>query len=353
MDNLTKNLKRMAEREKTSFQKIVEIISKAIEATYEKNRQSGDHTTAKVTFDGDIFVVNNGTSTFELKESEFDKKFSYDCAEEIKKSLEEFRKHKEYEHFLPLKNKVVTGNLQSINEDGKYCIVNLSNGLGYWERKEWKKENLIRKIHVGSFLRFVILDVKMLERSTQVIISRNGEGFVKKVFQLEVPEINQGLVEIEKIIRVEGVVSKVILKAGFERNINPISACIGRERIRIRSVLKELGKERVDLVLWSENTRKMLINLLSPAEVVSVIQKSEQEWEVIVPEHKVSLILQSSGKVLQGIEDYLGIRINIRNFDSINEEEEVIIWNGNVKFNDFEAGKKINFKKNLKAQKES
>ena len=326
----------MAEREKIEVQKVIEITSNAIISTY-KSQFSKEGNDVKVEFNGEKFVIIDNDSIYQTEFLNSNKGFTQIFSEKIEKSLKNFRKEREYNHFSNLKGDIVSGTIQSFSRNSNY-IVNLGDGLGYWSEREWKVENR-NNIYLGKPMRFLVLDVKKDKESTNVIITRHNNEFIKKIFEIEIPEIKEGVVILKDIIRIFGVISKVLVKLDEKKTnkkLNPISICIGKNRSRINSISNELGEEKIDLIYWNEDKKKLLINLLSPSEVVSVIEKSDNNWEVVVPNFRISLILQASGKVIKKIEEYLNIKLRIKSFEELeNDKSSFVIWNGNISFNEY------------------
>ncbi|WNE41948.1 MAG: Transcription termination/antitermination protein NusA [Mycoplasmataceae bacterium] len=357
-------INQLAKREEINSERIIEIITESFEQAYQKNEENPGKIQAIFDPKEKKFVaysifkiveeindpkseilkddlriqesekIVEGNAYFEINLKNLPKFIGYDVRKNIEKLILELRKERQYHNFLPLKGEIVSGYIQSIQDN--FCIINLGKGLGYWDKKEWNFED---KNYLGKHLRFLLVDVKEKADLKQLILSRKGEDFVKKIFEMEIPEIKEGLVEIEKVIRISGIISKVIVKSNSFR-IDPVGACIGKKGIRIKAILGEMKRERVDLVAWSESRRHMIFNLLSPVEVISLVEE-ENDCKVVIPEHRMSLALYGGGKIIQKIGEYLGTNIHIKSFENSDQDNDVIIWNGNINFEDYEMRKNL------------
>src|SRR5690606_23324505 len=136
-----------------------------------------------------------------------------------------------------------------------------------------------------------IVEVKRTTKGPQVVVSRSHPGLLKRLFELEVPEIHEGLVEIKQIAREAGARSKVAV-ASRDINVDPVGACVGPRGSRVQSVVNELKGEKIDIIRWSDDTEQMLANALSPARVLRVITNPEEKVaQVIVPDDQLSLAI--------------------------------------------------------------
>lgn len=370
MKNLTKEsvyelISQLAKREETDSERIIAIISKSFEDAYGE----GQDTTGeiKIIFDAKEkeFAASNvykvvqevtdpkreilatderiskdteiidGHVTIDIDLKNLPKSVGYNIRQNIQKFISDLRKEKQYQNFLPMKGEIVSGHIQSVHDN--FCIVNLGKGLGYWDKREWNFED---KNYLGKHLRFLLVDVQEQSDLKQLVLSRKSEDFIRKIFEVEVPEIKEGLITIEKIIRVPGLMSKVIVKSN-KFKLDPVGTCIGKKGARIKSVVSEMKRERIDLVAWNEDIREMIFNLMSPVEIISLIEGEDGSYTIFVPEHRISLALYGSGKMIQKIEDYLQVKLHIESFEKSQQNNNVIVWNGNINFSDYEVRKDL------------
>jgi N utilization substance protein A len=163
----------------------------------------------------------------------------------------------------------------------------------------------------GDRVRAFLWKVDRLARGQQVILSRTSPEFIKALFAMEVPEIEQGHLEIKGASRDPGMRAKIAVLA-HDRRIDPIGTCVGVRGSRVQSVTQELGGERVDIVLWSEDPAQFVIGALSPATVRSIVVDEDQHvMEVVVDEAELAQAIGRSGQNVRLASDLTGWQINI------------------------------------------
>ena len=150
---------------------------------------------------------------------------------------------------------------------------------------------------LGSRMKFFLVEVRQTTRGPKIIVSRSHPGLLRKLLELEIPEVREGTIEIREIVRESGVRAKVAVST-LDPNVDPVGACIGNAGARIKSISKELGGERIDVVVWSSDPLIFIRNALSPARVLKVEPVLEQERAVQVfvrPDH-LSLAIGKAGQ---------------------------------------------------------
>ena len=164
---------------------------------------------------------------------------------------------------------------------------------------------------VGDRMRFYILAVQDESRMPGIILSRSHPNFVKKLFELEVPEINDGIGEIKSIAREPGSRSKIAVVSKAE-GVDPVGSCVGQRGTRVMAVSNELGQEKVDIVEWSEDPAKFVTSSLSPAKVTSVEVLPRREARAFVPEDQLSLAIGKGGQNVRLAAKLTGWKIDVR-----------------------------------------
>ena len=163
----------------------------------------------------------------------------------------------------------------------------------------------------GDVMRFYVSDVKAGYRSTQLILSRTHPGLVKKLFEMEVPEIQEGIVEIKGIAREGGSRTKIAVFSN-DPDIDAQGSCIGAKGMRVQNINDELRNEKIDIIKWSENPQEFITEALSPATVLSCeIDTEEKSAKVKVPEHQLSLAIGKSGQNVRLAAKLTGWKIDI------------------------------------------
>ena len=165
----------------------------------------------------------------------------------------------------------------------------------------------------GQMLQVYIVDVVASERGPRVMISRTHPGLVKRLFELEVPEIYDGTVEVKAISREAGARTKMAVWSKDE-NVDPVGACIGPRGQRVANIVEELGGEKIDIVRWSEDPAQFISAALSPATVVGVelLEGDTKSCRVTVPDHQLSLAIGNKGQNARLCARLTGYNIDIR-----------------------------------------
>jgi transcription termination/antitermination protein NusA len=179
------------------------------------------------------------------------------------------------------------------------------------------------RYRVGQRMRVLLLDVQRNQRGPQLIVSRAHKNMLRRLLELEVPEIHNGTVEIKAIARESGMRSKVAVAARQE-GLDPVGACVGMRGIRIQNIVNELYGEKIDIVSWHPDMAVFIANALSPAQVVSVeLLEQEKTAQVIVPERQLSLAIGKEGQNARLAAKLTGWRIDIKSATaSMHEPEE-------------------------------
>jgi N utilization substance protein A len=165
---------------------------------------------------------------------------------------------------------------------------------------------------IGQNVKAFVLEVRRSTKGPQVLVSRTHKGFLRRLFELEVPEIHSGTVEIKAIAREAGNRSKVAV-ASRQEGLDPVGATVGQRGARVQAVVAELGGEKVDVVPWSDDPAVFVANALSPAQVVNVnIDEEHRIANVTVPERMLSLAIGREGQNARLAAKLTGWRIDIR-----------------------------------------
>src|SRR5690606_33844751 len=148
----------------------------------------------------------------------------------------------------------------------------------------------------GDRLKLIILEVKKTTKGPQIILSRAHTGLVKRLFELEVPEINEGIVEIYSISREAGSRTKIAVYSK-DPDVDPLGACVGFKGSRVKAIVDELNGEKIDIVIWSKNIEEFIANSLSPSKVIKVVaNEKEKSALVVVPDYQLSLAIGKEGQ---------------------------------------------------------
>jgi N utilization substance protein A len=181
------------------------------------------------------------------------------------------------------------------------------------------KENL----RVGDRVRAYITKIERAARGPQLILSRIAPDFIAKLFELEVPEIEEGLLEIKAAARDPGLRAKIAVKSNDPR-IDPVGTCVGMRGSRVQAVTQELAGERVDIILWSAEPAQFVINALAPAEVNSIVVDEEHHsMDVVVAEDQQAIAIGKGGQNVRLASELTGWQLNIMTVDERQEKAQV------------------------------
>jgi N utilization substance protein A len=208
--------------------------------------------------------------------------------------------------FLARNEKLISGTVKRIDR-GNVIIESGRVEALLPREQQIPREN----IRVGDRVRACLLRIERGVRGPQVILSRTSPEFIMELFRLEVPEIEQGLLEIKSAARDPGIRAKIGVKSNDNR-IDPIGTCVGMRGSRVQAVTQELGGERVDIVLWSADPAQFVIGALAPADVSSiVVDEDKHSMDVVVDEENLAIAIGRSGQNVRLASELTGWTINL------------------------------------------
>jgi len=212
-----------------------------------------------------------------------------------------------FEEFSDREGDIVTGVVQ--RQEFRNYYVN----LGKTEAVLAPPEQIPgEKLRPGERIKVYIVEVRKTPKGPQIYLSRTHPGLVKRLFELEVPEIHDGLVEIKAIAREPGSRAKVAV-ASRDHNVDPVGACVGAKGVRVQAIVRELKGEKIDIIPWSEDPAEYVGNALRPAKVVSTQLDPEQKVaRVVVPDYQLSLAIGREGQNARLAAKLTGWRIDIK-----------------------------------------
>ena len=222
-----------------------------------------------------------------------------------------------YEEYKDKKGELVNGFVQRF--EGGSIIVNLGRSEGVIPPAEQiHKEGFKR----GERIRAYICEVKRISKGPQIILSRTHPGFLKALFEIEVPEISEGLIEIVSVAREPGNRSKISVKTS-DKDIDPVGACVGMRGSRVQSVVQELRGEKIDILPCSDDQMTYVCNALSPAKVDRVYMDENLRFmEVIVPDDQLSLAIGKNGQNVRLAARLTGWKIDVKSESMIDEQND-------------------------------
>ncbi|MCP4582981.1 MAG: transcription termination/antitermination protein NusA [candidate division Zixibacteria bacterium] len=226
-----------------------------------------------------------------------------------------------YEEFISKVGNLITGAVQQIDKGN--IIVNLGRAEGIILGKEQIKKEKFRQ---GDRIKAFIIDVQKSNRGPQISLSRSSPDFLRKLFEVEVPEIAEKIIEIKAIAREPGERSKVAVYSNDDR-IDAVGACVGVKGSRVQNIVRELNNERIDIVPWSSESMIFVTKSLAPAKIVHVdISHEEAKMLVVVADEKLSLAIGKTGQNARLAAKLTGWKINIMSeteYNALRQTEEM------------------------------
>ena len=229
--------------------------------------------------------------------------------------LREAERELVFEEFADRESELVTGVVQRI--DPRQIVLDLGRTEGVLPAAEQVKSEHYR---IGQRIKAYIVEVLRTGKGPQVIVSRTHRNLLRRLFELEVPEVNTGVIELKAVAREAGHRSKVAV-AARQPGIDAIGSCVGLRGIRIQNIVNELNGEKIDVIEWHSDPASFIANALSPAQVVSVSVNSEDKAAtVIVPDRQLSLAIGKEGQNARLAARLTGWRIDIKSASTAEAE---------------------------------
>ena len=255
------------------------------------------------------------TILIETTPKEFGRIAAQTAKQVIVQKIREAERNVIYEKYIDKERDIVTGIVQRI-EHGNVII-----DLGRTEAILLPNEQIRNEeYYKGKRIKIYILEVRKTSKGPKIFASRTHPELLKRLFELEVPEIHEGLVEIKNIAREAGKRSKVAVYSKDER-VDPIGACIGDRGSRIKSITMELTDEKIDVIRWSDDDKALIANSLSPAKVITVnLFEKEKTATVVVPDQQLSLAIGKEGQNARLAAKLTGWKVDIKSESDYKEE---------------------------------
>ena len=222
-----------------------------------------------------------------------------------------------FDNFITRQGEIVTGTVQRVSNETLFINVGSTEGI-------LSPNDQVPGEHynINDRLKVYIMDVRKSNKGPQVFLSRSHPGLVKRLFELEVPEIEDGTVEIKGIAREAGSRTKMAVYTQFE-NVDPVGACVGTRGNRVQAIVDELHGEKIDIITWSEDPEVLIANVLSPSKVEKVIIPNPEEKSaiVVVPDYQLSLAIGKEGQNVRLAARVSGWKIDIKSHSQYEASE--------------------------------
>ncbi|MBN2285317.1 MAG: transcription termination/antitermination protein NusA [Tissierellales bacterium] len=317
---------------------VIEAIETALLSGYKKNY--GKSGSVKVEIDpetGDYNIYSEKTVVGEIEDEgmeidlqrakELDKKFeigdvvkvqvkpkedfgriaAQTSRQVILQKIREAERENIYEEFHGRESEIVTGTIQRISKNN--IFVNLGKIEGILTESEQIPGEIYRQ---GDRIKSVILEVKNTSKGANITLSRTHPSFVKRLFELEVPEIYDGVIDIISISREAGSRTKISVVSN-DANVDPVGSCVGNKGTRVKSVVDEINNEKIDIIVYDKDPAKYISNSLSPATPTKVeVNEKSKSALVIVPDYQLSLAIGKEGQNARLAAKLTGWKIDIK-----------------------------------------
>jgi N utilization substance protein A len=339
-------LEALEEEKEISKEILIEAIESALVAAYKKNYGTSQNVEVNINQDtGDIDILHlmgvvdevdddmveisiddakeidsryeiGDTVSYQVTHLDFGRIAAQTAKQVVVQRIREAERGMVFDDFINRQGEVITGTVQRISNETVFFNMGKAEGLlSVTEQVPGETYT------INSRVKVYIMDVKKTNKGPQVYLSRSHPGLVKSLFELEVPEIQDGIVEIKGISREAGSRTKIAVWAE-DGNVDPVGACVGARGVRVQSVVDELFGEKIDVITWSDDPQTFIANVLSPAKVDSVILGEEgKSATVIVPDYQLSLAIGKEGQNVRLAAKLCGWKIDIKSHSQYYGEE--------------------------------
>ncbi|MBU1126416.1 transcription termination factor NusA [Patescibacteria group bacterium] len=251
---------------------------------------------------------------------EFGRMAAMTAKQVITQKLREAEREIVFGEFKEQEGEVLIGTVQ--RREGRVVLVDLGRTTGILLPEDQVRSE---QYNSGDRIKVLVREVSLGTRGPQILLSRSSEELVRILFDLEIPEISEGTVEIKTIAREAGARSKVAVHS-TDNSIDPIGACIGQRGIRIQTIINELGGEKIDIIEWSDDPRAFITNALAPAKVTEVeINTEESSAIALVNGDQLSLAIGRGGQNVRLAAKLTGWKLSVRDEGGDNKEEEELV----------------------------
>lgn len=238
----------------------------------------------------------------------------------ILQGIKEVEREHIYGEYIDREGELVTATVQRIAKGN--VILELGKAEAILPPKEQVEND---RYYHGQRLKVYLMEIRREERGPRLIASRTHKQLIVRLFEMEVPEIYNGTVEIKSIAREPGLRTKAAVTARQE-GIDPVGSCVGMRGIRIQNIVNELNGEKIDVVQWSSDAKEFIANALSPAQVVEVqLREDDHAATVIVPDKQLSLAIGKEGQNVRLAAKLTGWRIDIKSASALLDEERAAV----------------------------
>lgn len=299
---------------------VVETVEDPIEQISLQNAQmiNGKYTL------GDIVQV-------EVKSKEFGRIATQNAKNVILQKIREEERKVIYDEYFSMEKEVVTGVVQ------RYVGCNVSINLGKADALLTESEQIKGEtFQPTERIKVYILEVKATSKGPKILVSRTHPELVKRLFESEVSEVRDGIVEIKAISREAGSRTKIAVWSN-DPDVDPVGACVGLNGARVNAIVNELRGEKIDIITWDENPAILIQNALSPAKVISVIADADEKAaKVVVPDYQLSLAIGKEGQNARLAARLTGFKIDIKSETQARESGDFLDYENDYEDDEYD-----------------
>ncbi len=254
-------------------------------------------------------------ANIEVKSKEFGRIVAQNAKNVILQKIREEEKNLIYSQYFEKQSDIVTGIVQRVNDK----VINID--LGKADATLTENEQVKTEVFMPTErIKLYVVEVKETKKGPKIVVSRTRPELVKRLFEEEVTEIKEGVVEIKSIAREAGSRTKIAVWSN-NKNVDPVGACVGINGARVNAIVNELRGEKIDIVVWSDNPAELIEHALSPAIVVSVVADDETKTaKVVVPDYQLSLAIGKEGQNARLAARLTGFKIDIKSESQVGLE---------------------------------
>ncbi|MGH2547545.1 MAG: transcription termination factor NusA, partial [Acidimicrobiales bacterium] len=317
-------LQALAREKGISVDTLLDALANALVSAYK--RMPGSAEEAYVTIDAESFEIRvygqeldedgNVVREWDDTPHDFGRIAAQTAKQVLTQRVREAERELKYEEYAGREGDIVTGIIQQT--DSRFTLLDLGKVEALLPQAE---QVPYERPEPGTRLKAYIVEVRKNPRGPQIVVSRTHPGLIKRLFELEVPEIADGIVELRAVAREPGHRTKIAVWSN-DHNVDPVGACVGARGARVRMVVNELRGEKIDIVPYSTEVEDFIMKALSPARVKEVrIDEETGTAEVIVPDYQLSLAIGKEGQNARLAARLTGWRVDIRSESQLAEEE--------------------------------
>ena len=290
-------------------------IESALESAARKHLKTSEPISIKIDRETGAIAAMQGEQELDL--SDLGRITAQTAKQVIIQKIKEAERDVIYDEYVGRKGTIVSGMVQRF--EGPTIIINLGKTEGYLPKSEQISNEYHRS---GERIRCIVTEVKKVGHRVKILLSRTHSSFVRQLFELEVPEIPEKIVEIKGLVREAGYRTKIAVFSE-EPNVDCVGACVGVRGTRIKNIVDELNGEKIDIIRWDDDLEVFVPNTLKPAEVTGILLSPENNVAtVVVPDDQLSLAIGKRGQNVRLASKLAGWDIDIITEEELERERE-------------------------------